>query len=123
MSSLRLFVPNLIRAESTPSFVTLQHVGLSADSPLCCNMLATLLQTPGTTVHWYGKEVQNKRKLGHITIVASDNEAAHERLHAVDPAAAHAMDAACSRYREAITEFHDPESSSGQQETHLMLSI
>ena len=62
------------------------------------------MQAPGTAVHWYGKEVQNKRKLGHITIVASDNEAAQRRLRFIDSAAADAMDAASSTYAEATAE-------------------
>jgi len=77
--------------------------------------LALLLQTPGTAVHWYGKEVQNKRKLGHITIVAPDNETAQQRLRSIDPAAADAMDAASTSYSEAAGEASHADQSSGQQ--------
>lgn len=59
------------------------------------------VQTPGTSVHWYGKQVQNKRKLGHITITGTDNEEAHQRLHSIDAAAAAAMKATSQRYTEA----------------------
>ena len=47
-------------------------------------------------MHWYGKEPQLKRKLGHITIVAPDNATARQRLRAIDSAAADAMQAASS---------------------------
>lgn len=62
-----------------------------------------IMQIPGTSVHWYGKEVQNKRKLGHITITGTDNQQAQERLHSIDPAAADAMAAASDRYTEATS--------------------
>ena len=64
-------------------------------------LMARAMQTPGTAVHWYGKEVQTKRKLGHITIVADDNATAHQRLRAIDSAAADAMTTASSSYQEA----------------------
>ena len=54
-------------------------------------------------MHWYGKQVQNKRKLGHITIVGTDNQEAQQRLRSVDPSAADAMDAASDRYTEATS--------------------
>lgn len=47
-------------------------------------------------MHWYGKEPQPKRKLGHITIVAPDNATARQRLKTIDPAAADAMEAVSS---------------------------
>lgn len=62
-----------------------------------------VLQIPGTSVHWYGKEVQNKRKLGHITITGADNQEAHQRLHSIDPVAADAMATASDRYTEATS--------------------
>ena len=62
-----------------------------------------VLQIPGTSVHWYGKEVQNKRKLGHITITGADNQEAHQRLHSIDSVAADAMAAASDRYTEATS--------------------
>ena len=65
-------------------------------------LMARAMQTPGTAVHWYGKEVQTKRKLGHITIVADENETAQQRLRAIDSAAADAMAAASSSYQEAV---------------------
>lgn len=44
--------------------------------------------TPGTNVHWYGKdEVKKGRKIGHININGSSREEARARLAAVDPAA------------------------------------
>ncbi|KAL3141483.1 hypothetical protein ABBQ32_005045 [Trebouxia sp. C0010 RCD-2024] len=64
-------------------------------------LMARAMQTPGTSVHWYGKQVQNKRKLGHITITGTDNEEAHQRLHSIDAAAAAAMKATSQRYTEA----------------------
>lgn len=67
-------------------------------------LMARAMQAPGTAVHWYGKEVQNKRKLGHITIVGPDNETAQQRLHFIDAAAADAMDAASRAYAEATSE-------------------
>lgn len=63
-----------------------------------------MMQAPGTAVHWYGKEVQNKRKLGHITIVGPDNETAQQRLHFIDAAAADAVDAASQAYAKATSE-------------------
>ena len=69
-----------------------------------------VIQAPGTSVHWYGKEVQNKRKLGHITIVGPENETAQQRLRFIDAAAADAMDAASQAYAEATSE----ESKSGK---------
>jgi len=62
------------------------------------------MKAPGTSVHWYGKEVQNKRKLGHITMVGTDNETAQQRLRFIDAAAADAMDAASQAYAEATAE-------------------
>ena len=45
-------------------------------------------------MHWYGKhEVSEKRKVGHITIVASDNFQARQRLRCIDTAAAAALEA------------------------------
>ncbi|KAL0038459.1 hypothetical protein WJX77_007178 [Trebouxia sp. C0004] len=67
-------------------------------------LMARAMQAPGTSVHWYGKEVQNKRKLGHITIVGPDNETAQQRLRFIDAAAADAMDAASQAYAEATAE-------------------
>ena len=72
-----------------------------------------LLQTLGTSVHWYGKQVQNKRKLGHITIIGTDNEEAHQRLRCVDPSAADAMDAASARYTEATSQQQSTAQSQG----------
>ncbi len=52
------------------------------------------VQTPGANVHWYGKhEVSEKRKVGHITIVAPDNFQARQRLRCIDAAAAAALEA------------------------------
>ncbi|KAA6420039.1 MAG: phosphoribosylaminoimidazole chloroplastic-like [Trebouxia sp. A1-2] len=82
-----------------------QHLRAILGWPLGDTSLA-----PGTSVHWYGKEVQNKRKLGHITIVGPDNETAQQRLRFIDAAAADAMDAASQAYAEATSE----ESMSGQ---------
>lgn len=50
------------------------------------------LQTEGASVHWYGKEPQPGRKLGHITIVAPDNATARQRLNHIDPRAAATME-------------------------------
>ena len=69
-----------------------------------------MMQAPGTSVHWYGKEVQNKRKLGHITIVGPNNETAQQRLRFIDAAAADALDAASQAYAEATS----GESTSGK---------
>ena len=45
-------------------------------------------------MHWYGKhEVSEKRKVGHITIVAPDNFQARQRLRCIDAAAAAALEA------------------------------
>lgn len=63
-------------------------------------------------MHWYGKEVQNKRKLGHITITGTDNQQAHERLHSIDPAAADAMAAASDRYTEATSSAQETQGQS-----------
>jgi 5-(carboxyamino)imidazole ribonucleotide synthase len=41
---------------------------------------AALLAIPGVHVHHYGKAPRPGRKLGHVTIVASDAESLHERL-------------------------------------------
>ena len=71
----------------------------------------SLPQTEGTSVHWYGKEPQLKRKLGHITIVAPDNATARQRLKTIDPAAADAMEAASST----------PTVSQGTQGIHTVL--
>lgn len=50
------------------------------------------MQTPGASVHWYGKhEVVTSRKVGHVTIVANTNAEARSRLAAIDPAAAAAL--------------------------------
>lgn len=65
--------------------------------------VARVMQTPGTSVHWYGKQVQNKRKLGHITITGTDNQQAQQRLRSIDSAAADAMDQASYRYTEATS--------------------
>jgi phosphoribosylaminoimidazole carboxylase len=59
--------------------------------------------TPGAAVHWYGKEqVVAQRKLGHVTLVARDNEECRRKLRNVDPAAAHAVEAATARVHEAL---------------------
>lgn len=73
-------------------------------------LMARAMQASGASVHWYGKEVQNKRKLGHITIVGPDNETAQQRLRFIDAAAADAMDAASQAYEDATSEH----STSGQ---------
>ena len=65
---------------------------------------ATHMQTPGASVHWYGKQVQHKRKLGHITITGSNNQEAQARLRLIDPKAANAMDAASDRYTDATSQ-------------------
>ena len=49
-------------------------------------------QTPGASVHWYGKAgISVNRKVGHITIVAPDRATCRQRLAMVDPAAAAAL--------------------------------
>ena len=73
---------------------------------------ALVLQVPGTSVHWYGKEVQNKRKLGHITITGADNQEAHQRLHSIDSVAADAMAAASDRYTEATSSAQESQGGS-----------
>lgn len=47
------------------------------------------MQTPGASVHWYGKAgISPNRKVGHITIVAPDRATCRHRLAMIDPAAA-----------------------------------
>ena len=54
--------------------------------------------TPGASVHWYGKAgVAAQRKIGHITIVGADSAQCRQRLRAIDPAAADAMEASTAR--------------------------
>lgn len=47
---------------------------------------ARLLAVPGAALHLYGKAPQPGRKLGHVTVVASDAEAARLARHQLDEA-------------------------------------
>ena len=49
--------------------------------------LAAACKTPGARIHWYDKECQAKRKMGHVNIVAPGRAAACRRLDAVAPGA------------------------------------
>jgi 5-(carboxyamino)imidazole ribonucleotide synthase len=40
---------------------------------------AEVLGTPGTQLHWYGKEPRALRKVGHITLTGTDAEELPER--------------------------------------------
>ncbi|GAB4822141.1 hypothetical protein N2152v2_009187 [Parachlorella kessleri] len=60
-----------------------------------CELKESGGEVPGASVHWYGKaEVADQRKVGHITIVGKDNAECRQRLRAIDPRAADAMEAA-----------------------------
>ena len=80
------------------------------------------MQTPGTSVHWYGKQVQNKRKLGHITITGTDNQEAQQRLRSIDPAAADAMDAASHTFLEAAVPTKQTQHTRGRVCSSLLFS-
>ncbi|CAD7699550.1 unnamed protein product [Ostreobium quekettii] len=57
-------------------------------------LLARARGLRGAHVHWYGKEdVAKKLKIGHINIVAGTREEAREQLGALDPMAAHSLQA------------------------------
>ncbi|HSH76913.1 MAG TPA: 5-(carboxyamino)imidazole ribonucleotide synthase [Herpetosiphonaceae bacterium] len=42
-----------------------------------------ILAVPGTSMHWYGKQVRPGRKLGHVTVGADDPDTLQRRLAAV----------------------------------------
>ncbi|GFH05534.1 ATP-grasp domain-containing protein [Haematococcus lacustris] len=53
------------------------------------DVMARAYLTPGTNVHWYGKDGMKKgRKVGHININGGSRAEARARLAALDPAAA-----------------------------------
>lgn len=57
------------------------------------SVMGRAYSVPGATVHWYGKnEVVSQRKIGHITIVASNNEECRSRLRSVSESAAEAIE-------------------------------
>ncbi|KAL4429623.1 hypothetical protein ABPG77_008672 [Micractinium sp. CCAP 211/92] len=69
---------------------------------------------PGASVHWYGKAgVAAQRKIGHITIVGRDNEECRQRLRAIDPAAADAIEAATSKVASELSQAGDSSGSGG----------
>ncbi len=50
----------------------------------CSSFSRDLLSIPGCHLHWYGKEVREKRKMGHINVVAPTYEALSQKLKALD---------------------------------------
>lgn len=48
-------------------------------------IMARALQTPGSSLHWYGKECMSKRKLGHVNVVGGSRSDACKRLDKFAP--------------------------------------
>jgi 5-(carboxyamino)imidazole ribonucleotide synthase len=46
----------------------------------CTSFSRDLISIPGCHLHWYGKEVREKRKMGHINVVANSYEALGNKL-------------------------------------------
>ena len=46
----------------------------------CTSFRPDLISIPGCHLHWYGKEVREKRKMGHINVVASSYHELGEKL-------------------------------------------
>ena len=46
----------------------------------CTSFSRDLISIPGCHLHWYGKEVREKRKMGHINITGSDYKDLSEKL-------------------------------------------
>ncbi|MBF7073995.1 5-(carboxyamino)imidazole ribonucleotide synthase [Glaciecola sp. MH2013] len=47
----------------------------------CTSFSRDLISIPGAHLHWYGKEVRAKRKMGHINVVASSHKALGDKLN------------------------------------------
>ncbi|GJJ07816.1 hypothetical protein Clacol_002021 [Clathrus columnatus] len=64
-----------------PSAIMLNLIGTSDDQAPLHSVIATAFTIPGACVHLYGKSQCRKgRKMGHITIVATDDAEARSRL-------------------------------------------
>jgi 5-(carboxyamino)imidazole ribonucleotide synthase len=46
----------------------------------CTSFSRDLISIPGCHLHWYGKEVREKRKMGHINVIANDYRELGEKL-------------------------------------------
>ncbi|MGQ8365014.1 5-(carboxyamino)imidazole ribonucleotide synthase [Glaciecola sp. 1036] len=46
----------------------------------CTSFSRDLISIPGCHLHWYGKEVRDKRKMGHINVTASSYQELGEKL-------------------------------------------
>jgi 5-(carboxyamino)imidazole ribonucleotide synthase len=46
----------------------------------CTSFSRNLISIPGAHLHWYGKEVRVKRKMGHINVVAPSHQSLGEKL-------------------------------------------
>ncbi|QJR80497.1 5-(carboxyamino)imidazole ribonucleotide synthase [Alteromonas pelagimontana] len=46
----------------------------------CCSFSRDLLSIPGCHLHWYGKSVRDKRKMGHINVTADSYISLGEKL-------------------------------------------
>lgn len=49
----------------------------------CSSFSRDLLSIPGCQLHWYGKSVREKRKMGHINLIASDYAELGEKMLAL----------------------------------------
>ncbi|RDV26646.1 5-(carboxyamino)imidazole ribonucleotide synthase [Alteromonas aestuariivivens] len=47
----------------------------------CSSFSRDLLSIPGCHLHWYGKSVRDKRKMGHINLVAKSYAGLGEKMH------------------------------------------
>jgi 5-(carboxyamino)imidazole ribonucleotide synthase len=46
----------------------------------------SVMSQPDVHVHWYGKEIKAKRKVGHVNILAEDYSSLNQKIKLVDDA-------------------------------------
>jgi len=71
-----------IRAVLNLPLGSTELVGVSAMVNIigCTAFSRDLIGIPGAHLHWYGKEVRNKRKMGHINVVAKSHVSLGKKL-------------------------------------------
>lgn len=75
-----------------------------AGSRAAHDMMGRAYDTEGASIHWYGKHaVAKQRKVGHITIVAENNEECRRNLKDIDPDAAEEIYKSTMRIKEGLS--------------------
>ena len=65
-------------------FISVQHIVIQRPPLTAANELKNVLAIPGVHLHDYGKSPRPGRKLGHVTVTATDDAELTTRLHAVN---------------------------------------